>query len=85
MIYRKSSIKPPKGGGGGGLNIDGGGICGRGLLYLETTMLSVLYKELEYNVEKLRYKKFQVKQPRIRIKAKLNHPGSVHTKFYGRD
>ena len=48
-------------------------------------MVSVLYKELEYDVEKLRYKKFQVKQPMIRIKAKLNHPGSVHTKFYGSD
>ena len=63
-----------------------GGLFERGgFFYLETTMVSVLYKELEYNVEKLRYKKFQVKQPRIRIKAKLNHPGSVHTKFYGRD
>ena len=56
-----------------------------GFFNLETTMVPVLYKELEYNVEKLRYKKFQVKQPRIRIKAKLNHPGSVHTKFYGSD
>ena len=93
MICRKSSIKPPKGGGliylkpfeGGGL-IEMGGLFERGgFFYLETTMVSVLYKELEYNVEKLRYKAFQVKQPRIRIKAKLNHPGSVHTKFYGRD
>ena len=84
MICRKSSIKPPKGGGGG--LIEMGGLFERGgFFYLETTMVSVLYKELEYNVEKLRYKKFQVKQPRIRIKAKLNHPGSVHTKFYGRN
>ena len=63
-----------------------GGLFERGGFFnLETMMVSVLYKELEYNVEKLRYKAFQVKQPRIRIKAKLNDPGSVHTKFYGRD
>ena len=72
--------------GEGGL-IETGGLFERGECFfnLETTMVSVLYKELEYNVEKLRYKKCQVKQPRIRIKAKLNHPGSVHTKFYGRN
>ena len=67
-------------GGRGGLKETGGFFN-----YLETPMVSVLHKELEYNVEKLRYKKFQVKQPRARIKAKLNHPGSVHTKFCGRD
>ena len=31
---------------------------GRGLLHLETTTVSVLHKELEYNLEKLTYKKF---------------------------
>ena len=31
---------------------------GRGLFNLETTMVSVLRKELEYKVEKLKYKKF---------------------------
>ena len=63
-----------------------GGLFERGGFFnLETTMVSALYKELEYNVEKLRYKTFQLKQSRIRIKAKLNHLGSVHTKFYGRD
>ena len=96
MIYRKSSIKPPpptQEGGlfissplGGGSLIETGGLFERGgFFYLETTMVSVLYKELEYNVDKLKYKKFQVKQPRIRIKVKLNHPVSVHTKLYGRD
>ena len=94
VIYRKSYIKPPPPpprvesliyfkpfeGVGGGLKETGGFFN-----YLETPMVSVLHKELEYNVEKLRYKKFQVKQPRTRIKAKLNHPGSVHTKFCGRD
>ena len=100
MIYRKSCIKPPPSpsppgrgliyfkpfeGGEGGL-IETGGLFERGGFFnLETTMVSALYKELEYNVEKLRYKAFQVKKSRIRIKAKLNHPGSVHTKFYGRD
>ena len=29
-----------------------------GLFDLETTMVSVLHKELEYKVEKLKYKKF---------------------------
>ena len=48
--------------GGGGL-IEMGGIFN-----LETMMVSVLHKELEYKVEKLTYKKFQVIQPRIRIK-----------------
>ena len=62
--YRKSSIKPP--GGliyfkpiwGGGL-IETGGLFERGGLFkLEKTMVSVLPKELEYKVEKLKYKKF---------------------------
>ena len=34
----------------------GGG--GRGLFNLETTMVSVLHKELEYKVKKLKYNKF---------------------------
>ena len=61
--YRKSSIKPPEGlfisspfewgAGGGGL------MDALGLFSLETTMVSVLHKELEYKVEKLKYKKFR--------------------------
>ena len=62
--YRKSSIKPP---GtylfeahlrrglietGGGLIWEGGRLCN-----LETTMVSVLHKELECKVEKLKYMK----------------------------
>ena len=44
---------------GGGLNGDEGLIReGGGLYNLETTMVSVLHKELEYEVEKLKYKKF---------------------------
>ena len=43
---------------GGGL-METGGLLERGGLYnLETTMVSVLHKELEYEVEKLKYKKF---------------------------
>ena len=59
--YRKSSIKPPPPPGtylfrahltGGSLKETGG------LFNLETTMLSVLHAELQYKVEKLKYKKF---------------------------
>ena len=44
-----------------------------GLFNLEITMVSVLHKELEYKdiVEKLKYKKFWVMQPRIRINSEL--------------
>ena len=57
LIYFK-----PFEGGEGGL-IETGGLFERGGFFnLETTMVSALYKELEYNVEKLRYKAFQVKQ-----------------------
>ena len=45
---------------------EGGG--GESLFNLETTRVSVLQKELEYKVEKLKYKKLKVMQPRIRIK-----------------
>ena len=61
--HRKSSIKPP----GGNLrqaHLRGG----RGLFNLETTMVSVLHKELEYKVEKLKYNKFSVMKPTIRVK-----------------
>ena len=44
--------------GGGGL-IETGGFFERGGLFnVETTMVSVLHKELEYKVEKVKYKKF---------------------------
>ena len=65
MHYRKSSIKPPGGlftsspfEGGGDL-IETGGLFKRGGLFnLKTTMVSVLHKELDCKVEKLKYKKF---------------------------
>ena len=61
-MYRKSSIKLP-----GGLFISSpfnGGLIWEGELiiilhnYLEMTMVSVLHRELEYKVEKLKYKTF---------------------------
>ena len=42
-----------------------------GLFNLEKTRVSVLHKELEYKVEKLKCKNFMVMQPRIRIKSEL--------------
>ena len=61
----KSSIRPPGGlfisspfEGGGGV-IEMGGLFERGDLFnLKTTMVSVLHKELDCKVEKLKYKKF---------------------------
>ena len=52
--------------GGGGVNRDGGG-----LLNLARTMVSVLHKELEYKVEKLKYKISEVIQLRIKNKSEL--------------
>ena len=52
--------------GGGGLFEKGGS-----LFKLAKTMVSVLHKELEYIVEKLKYKKLQVVQPRIKNKSEL--------------
>ena len=55
--YRKFSIKPDGGAylfRGGRLNRDGG----LNIFNLETTMVSVLHKELEYKVKKLKNKKF---------------------------
>ena len=43
-------------------------------------MVSVLLEELEYKVEKRKYKTFQVKQPRIRTKCDLplvNKPSRI--------
>ena len=65
LSCRKSSINPHWGGGGliyfkpiwGGER--GGLIETGGLFNLEKTMVSVLHKELEYEVEKLKYKKIE--------------------------
>ena len=44
---------------------------GGGLFNLEKTMVSVLHKELDCKVEKLKNKKFSVMQLTIRIKSEL--------------
>ena len=52
-------------------------------------MVSVLPKELECKVEKLKCKKLEVMQPKIKNKPNFqhvnDHPGSVQMKFYSRD
>ena len=63
---------------------------GRGLFNLEKIMVSVLHKELGYIVEKLKNKKVgghaAKDQNQIRTSSWwIDHPGSVHTKFYSRD
>ena len=53
-------------------------------------MVSVLHKELEYKVEKLKYKKVgghaaEDQKQILNSSWWINHPGSVHAKFYSRD
>ena len=55
-----------------GLNRDGPGLFERGVIYLETKMVSVLHKELEYKVEKLKFKKLEIMQP---VRKLLCHCG----------
>ena len=44
----------------------------RGYLFnLAKTMVLILHKELEYKVEKLKYKKLEVMQPRIKNKFEI--------------
>ena len=60
LSYRKSPIKPPGGDYLIHAHLRGGSLIetGGGLFNLETTMVSVLHEEIEYKVEKLKYKKF---------------------------
>ena len=62
LIYHKSSIKPLPGGGGAYLlqaHLRRGGLIEMGGLFnLEKKMVSVLRKELEDEMEKLKYKTF---------------------------
>ena len=73
----------------GGLTETGGLIWEAGGLFnLAKMVVSVLHKELECKVDKLRYKKLEVtgEQKQIRIsKTWINHPGSVQMKFYSGD
>ena len=50
-------------------------------------MVSFLHKELEYKVEKQEVLGHAAEDhSKIRTSSwEINHPGSVHTKFYGRD
>ena len=53
-------------------------------------MVSVPHKEIEYKVEKLKYKKVgghaaEDKKQTWTSSWWINHPGSVHTKFYSRN
>ena len=48
-----------------------GGKGGGGLCNLAKMVVSVLHKALEYKVEKLKYKKLEVMQPRIKNKSEL--------------
>ena len=56
---------------------------------LETTMVLVLHKELEYKVEQRKYKKFRSfsqgseSSPIFQL-VNISHPGSVHTTFCSR-
>ena len=83
--YRKSSSKPP-----GGF-VSKGSLFERGCLFnLAKSMVLVLHKELSYEVENLKYKKLEVKQPRVKNKSELlwwwiNYPRSVQSKFYSLD
>ena len=57
----KSSIKFPPGGGLFQTHLSGGGVFN-----LATTTVSVLHKELECGVEKLKYEKLEIMQLRIK-------------------
>ena len=74
----------------GGLMETGGLFYGRGLLQFSKKIISVLYKEPECKVEKAQVKAVgghaaeDEKQIRT-FSWWINHPGSVHTKFYSRN
>ena len=60
-----------KGRGGAELNRPGGIFEMGALFCLAKTMVSVLLKELKYKVEKHKYEKLEVVQPRINKRSKL--------------
>ena len=76
-LYHKSSIKPPGGlfisntFGRGLIEMGGLKFWERGLFNLAKLMVLVLHKELEYKVEKLKYKKLEIMQLRNKNKSKL--------------
>ena len=60
-------LSPPPGGGLISNTFVGGG----GLFNLATTTVSVLHKELECRVEKLKYEKLEIMQQRIKNKSEV--------------
>ena len=73
--FSKYTVTPLLNGGGGGLIISKTfemGLIGTGGLFnLAKTMVSVVHKEEEYKVKKLKCKKLEVMQPRIKNKSGL--------------
>ena len=64
--------KAPKGGGGYFFTVETGGLFERGDVFnLAKMIVSVVHKELKYKVEKPKYKKSEVVQPRIKNKSEL--------------
>ena len=74
--------KAPKGRGGGCFfTVETGGLFEREDVFnLAKMIVSVVHKELKYKVEKPKYKKSEVVQPRIKNKSEL-----LVTKFYSHD
>jgi len=53
-----------------------------GLFYLVNVVVSVLHKELEYEVQMLKYKKLEIMQPRLKSEiSRIDHPSVVQMKF----
>ena len=64
--------KAPKGEGGYFFTVETGGLFERGDLFnLAKMIVLVVHKELNYKVEKLKNKKSEVMQPRIKNKSEL--------------
>ena len=64
--------KAPKGGGGYFFTVETGGLFERGNLFnLAKIIVLVVHKELKYKVKKLKNKKSEVMQPRIKNKSEL--------------
>ena len=65
LVYFKLILR------GGGL-IETGGLVEKGCLFnLAKTMVLILHNDLEYKVEKLKYKKSEVMQPIIKNKSEI--------------
>ena len=66
----KKAINPLLSSPGGGV-ISNTFVGGGGLFNLATTTVSVLHKELECGVEKLKYEKLEIMQQRIKNKSEV--------------